>query len=166
MSLAASSLKCVHCKSLFIPERRNRHHQLFCTQAPCRAESKRQAQARWRSKPENQNYFQGTQHVERVRAWRAQHPGYWKKSPPPPKPPLQDLCTPQPIEPQPIPRDLFALALQDLSAVQTPLFVGLISQILGSPLQDDIARFIHRLVAKGQDLLDTPSRRSRPQNDP
>ena len=29
-------------------------------------------------KPENRNYFRGPVHVERVRVWRAAHPGYWR----------------------------------------------------------------------------------------
>jgi hypothetical protein len=132
----------------------------------CRTESKRQSQARWLSKPENQNHFKGAPHLDRVRAWRARNPGYWKKSPPEPKTPLQDLCPSQPVEHQTIVQDLFAVALQDLSDMQTPLLVGLVSQTLGSTLQEDIARHIRGLVAKGQDLLDTPSWRSSSQNAP
>lgn len=166
MPVAAGFCKCLHCKSLFLPDRRNRHHQCFCRQGVCRAESKRQAQARWRAKPENQSYFKGADQVERVRAWRREHPGYWKRSPAQPPQPLQDLCLHQPTEPQPLAQDLFVVALQDLSRVQTPLLVGLISQTLGSRLQDDIARHIRGLVTMGQDLLDTPSWRSGSRNDP
>ena len=165
MFSAAGFGRCLLCKSLFAPDPRNRRHQRFCSQPACRSESKRQAQARWLAKPENQNHFKGFTHVARVQAWRAQHPGYWKRAPAKPVVPLQDLIVSQPVEPQPTPRDLFTLALQDLSSVQTPLLVGLIARTLGSTLQDDIARLIHGLVAMGQDLLDLPSRRSRPQND-
>lgn len=168
MSSAAGFGKCLHCKSLFTPDPRNRRHQSFCSQPVCRLESKRQAQARWLSKPENRDYFKGSGHVTRVQEWRRQHPGYSKPAKPvpaQPAPPLQDLCPPQPVEPQATPEDLFARALQDLSSVQTPLLVGLISQTLGSTLQEDIARHIRGLVAMGCDLLDQPSRRSWPKND-
>jgi hypothetical protein len=30
------------------------------------------SQERWLQKPDNQNYFQGSQHVRRVQAWRAE----------------------------------------------------------------------------------------------
>ena len=166
MSPVAGFDKCLHCKSLFAPDPRNRRRQRFCSQPACRAESKRQAQARWRAKPENKDYFSGPANVARVQAWRRQHPGYSQRSRRKSSPALQDLCPPQPVEHQFLAQDLFARALQDLSHVQTPLLVGLISQTLGSTLQDDIARHIHGLVAKGHDLMDQPSRRSRPKDDP
>ena len=130
----------------------------------CRIESKRQAQSRWSAKPENQNYFRGPENVDRVRQWRSAHPGYWKRAQIEPPVALQDLNKRQQVAPQPVPRDLFATALQDISRVQTPLLVGLISQTLGSTLQDDIARHIHGLVAKGQDLMDSPSRKTMQRN--
>lgn len=37
--------------------------------------------------------------------------------------------------------------------MQTPLFVGLISMLAGSTLQDDIAVTARQLVAKGHDIL-------------
>lgn len=160
MSSPSGFVSCFHCKSLFVPDPRNHRHQLCCQQPACRVERKRQAQARWLAKPENQNYFKGPESVDRVRQWRSAHPEYWKRSPARPKTPLQDVSTDQPIEPQTVVQELFAVALQDLSGLQTPLLVGLISQTLGSTLQDDIARHIHGLVAKGRDLLDTPALKS------
>ena len=155
--------KCLHCRSVFLADRRNLRHQAYCSQPACRRESKRQAQKRWLSKPENRNHFKGDAHVARVRRWRAAHPGYSKNRKPRTVLALQDLCTPQvpPIEPVvvPDPQDLFAHALQDLCKQQLPLVVGLIAQTLGSPLQDDIVQHAAKLIAKGQDLLDLPSRR-------
>jgi hypothetical protein len=43
--------------------------------------------------------------------------------------------------------------------VQTPLLVGLIAQFSDAALQEDIVTFTRRLIAKGQTLLDQPSRR-------
>lgn len=160
MSSPPGFVTCFHCKSYFAPDPRNHRHQRFCQQPACRVESKRQAQARWLAKAENKNHFKGPVQVDRVRQWRLAHPGYWKRSQAKPTIALQDVCDIQPVEPQPLPSDLFAAALQDLSLVQTPLLVGLISQTLGSTLQDDIARHILGLVAKGQDLMDSPSRKS------
>jgi hypothetical protein len=42
--------------------------------------------------------------------------------------------------------------------VQVPLLVGLVASTLGPALQEDIVRFMRRLVASGKDLLDMPSR--------
>ena len=67
-------------------------------------------------------------------------------------------------DPKPVaeadPQDLFRRTLQDLCLAQTPLLVGLLSQLVDSPLQEDIVLFARRMVAKGQDLLDIPSGRS------
>jgi hypothetical protein len=43
--------------------------------------------------------------------------------------------------------------------VQTPLLVGLIAQFSDTALQEDIVTFTRRLIAKGQTILDQPSRR-------
>jgi hypothetical protein len=43
--------------------------------------------------------------------------------------------------------------------VQTPLLVGLIAQFSDAALQEDIVTFTRRLIAKGQTILDQPSRR-------
>ena len=71
--------KCKCCLKLFRPDPRNRRHQFYCSGSGCRAASKAASQARWRAKPENQSYFRGPVNVARVQAWRARHPGYWRK---------------------------------------------------------------------------------------
>src|SRR6266852_4247196 len=71
--------KCKCCLKLFRPDPRNRRHQFYCSAFGCRAVSKSASQARWLAKPENQSYFSGPVNVARVQAWRARHPGYWRK---------------------------------------------------------------------------------------
>ena len=71
--------KCKCCLKLFRPDPRNRRHQFYCSASGCRAASKAASQARWRAKPENQSYFRGPVNVARVQAWRARHPGYWRR---------------------------------------------------------------------------------------
>lgn len=41
--------------------------------------SKKASQQRWLGKPENQDYFRGDEHVNRVRAWRAKRPKYGRE---------------------------------------------------------------------------------------
>jgi hypothetical protein len=48
--------KCKCCRKLFRPDPRNRRHQHYCSEPPCRAASKAASHTRWLSKPENQNY--------------------------------------------------------------------------------------------------------------
>jgi hypothetical protein len=39
------------------------------------------SQKRWLQKPENQDYFRGSQNVQRVQRWRKANPGYWRRKP-------------------------------------------------------------------------------------
>jgi hypothetical protein len=157
-------MKCLCCREIFRPDPRNRYHQKFCQKEPCRQASKRASQRRWLSKPENIGHFGGPGEVERVRHWRQNHPGYWRKHQRKSAGTLQDVCPNQAADSQCVatgdPQDLFSRTLQDVCLAQTPLLVGLLSQLLDSALQEDIVGFARRMVAKGQDLLDIPSGRS------
>src|SRR5260370_39868139 len=72
--------RCLCCQKLFGRDPRLRQRQKYCSEPECRAASKRSSQRRWLRKPENHEYFSGEQHVDRVQAWRAQNPGYWRKA--------------------------------------------------------------------------------------
>lgn len=83
-------MKCLRCRELFHPDRRNHGRQKFCPMPDCRKVSKARSQARWLSKPANRDYFRGPSHRERVRQWRAQpsaltkiDPGVLMRSDPP-----------------------------------------------------------------------------------
>lgn len=157
-------MKCLCCREDFAVDRRNGYHQKFCSKLGCRQASKRESQRRWLAKPENTKHFSGADEVERVRQWRQQHPGYWRKHRRKSVGTLQEICHNQTTDSQGVlegdPQDLFCRTLQDVCVAQTPLLVGLLSQLLDSALQEDIVGFARRMVAKGQDLLDMPSRRS------
>lgn len=163
-------MKCLCCREIFLPDPRNRHHQKFCKKEQCRQASKRASQRRWVAKPENTAHFGGPDQVERVRQWRLAHPGYWRKHKRKSARTLQDICPDQTADVQVVaegaPQDLFCRTLQDVCLAQTPLLVGLLSQLVDSALQEDIVGFARRMVAKGQDLLDIPSRRFVNQNLP
>jgi len=145
--------KCRHCKLLFLPERRNAHHQRYCSQPACRRQSKAESQRRWREKPQNQNYFRGKENCERVRQWRQRHPGYSRKKKSSPEEALQDLCMSQPAQSQRLADPDLSAALQDVFVMQPAVLVGLISTMTGSALQDDIAIATRALFRKGQDIL-------------
>lgn len=70
--------KCRNCGDLYVPDRRNKHHQRYCSRAECQKASHRRSQARWLARPENRDYHGHGSQVERVRAWRQAHPGYWR----------------------------------------------------------------------------------------
>jgi hypothetical protein len=120
---------CLCCKTLFSLDARNQRHQKYCGARACRQASKRASQRQWLQKPANQDYFRGPANVERVRQWRKQNPHYWKRS------------------------EQGAGTLQDLLTEQGPLLVGLISQLVDSPLQEHIEQTVRRLVSQGLSVL-------------
>jgi hypothetical protein len=163
MKPPATRCKCLHCKKLFVPDYRNRGRQRYCSATPCQRASKHRSQARWLNQPQNRDYFCGPEHVRRVQQWRAEHPGYWRRQSPKPRPTLQEACSEQVAGPQElVPKEAPPVsrpALQELCQVQTPLLVGLIAQFTDTALQEDIVAHTRRLIARGQDILDQPARR-------
>lgn len=144
--------RCKHCRRLFIPDYRNRNRQTYCRNAECRKAGKAASQEKWLNKPENRHYFRGPEHVKRVQEWRRQNPGYWKQRSKKAIA-LQDPLTPQPTENNKDNRKLQTSALQDLLTAQPPVMIGLISNFIGSALQDDIADTLLRMQQSGQDIL-------------
>lgn len=163
--------KCLHCQEPFTTDYRNQGRQRYCSKQECQRASKSASQKRWNQKLENRNYFRGHVHVERVREWRKAHPGYGqnrrKKEALPPaeslpplqdSPPLQETCTVQHTDNSvkngilsPDAPSILA-ALQDSLAFYQFVLIGLISQITGLALQDDIDRAIHIFLQFGQDI--------------
>jgi hypothetical protein len=148
---------------LFVPNLRNWWHQKYCTQPECRKASKTESQRQWLSKPENRDVFRGSANVERVRQWRDENPGYWKR---PAKPcrTLQELVaapvpaqTPENKEVAPKisspPLPTASPPLQDFVQSQDPLVLGLISHLIDSPLQEVVEQAARRLLQKGHDIL-------------
>ena len=107
----------------------------------------------WLAKPENQNYFRDAQNAERARHWQKEHPGYWKNTARHRRITLQDGCSEQVPAAQEVAKNAPDRTLQDLCSMQVPLFVWLISMLVGSNLPDDIATITRRLLIKGHDIL-------------
>ena len=146
--------KCVCCGDLFEPDSRNAGRQKCCPKNACRAALKAARQQRWLAQPQNQDYFRGAEHVERVRAWRATHPGYWRRGKPRSADALQDAHSGQVLDAACDFGSSAARALQDALRLQGPVLIGLIAHLSDSTLQDDIAATSQRLLQLGQDILD------------
>ncbi len=142
--------KCLCCGELFRVDPRNRGRQKYCARDGCRKVSKSASQRRWLAKPENQNYFRGPAHLERVRAWRALHPEYWRRRGRRGSGALQDPSCGQLIDAA---EDSSSFALQDLCRPQAPVLIGLIAHLTGSELQEHILESARRLLQLGQDIL-------------
>lgn len=147
--------KCLHCGQLFRPDSRNAGKQEYCSQAECRKASKAASQKKWLAKPENRDYFRGPDNVKRVQDWRRHNPGYWRKRTPSEEP-LQDHSNAKTMKGQEVAALLTFNALQDLLSSQQAVFLGLLAQLSGSALQDDIVITGRRLQQLGQDILTQP----------
>ena len=144
--------KCCHCKEFFLPDQRNRHHQRYCARPACRRASKAASQRRWESRPENRDYYCGPEKATKVRAWQGAHPGYWKRR-----------RSQKAVLPDVLPEQLSAVqretapddqtVLPDVWRGQSAMVVGLIAQMTGCVLPEDIAVVANRLVARGQALM-------------
>lgn len=147
--------KCRNCRLLFVPDYRNREKQDYCEKTPCRKASKAASQKKWLSKPENKDYFRSPDNVERVQKWREDTPEYWKRTNS--STALQDHLAVQPVENKGDNSRIDAQppkhALQDLLMAQSPVIIGLISNLTGSALQDDIANTLLRMQQFGQEIL-------------
>ena len=128
--------KCRHCKELFRPDPRNLRHQRYCSRPQCRRASKAASQHRWLSKAQNRDYFRGAENVQRVRQWRAAHPGYWQRIGSKAGIALQEDSSAQLTEPKEKTPTLTALALQDLLRAQPLVLIGLIANLTGTALQE------------------------------
>lgn len=144
--------KCRNCSDFFLPDPRNRHHHRHCGRPECRQASKRASQRRWESRPENRDYNRSPEKAAKVRAWQAANPGYWKgrrsKATV-----LPEVCLPQATGLQGDKVKAVAPVLPDLWARQPPVVIGLIAQMTGSVLPEDIAVMTDRLIARGRALM-------------
>lgn len=146
--------KCKNCRTFFSPDPRNAKRQKFCGEPECRKASKKESQRKWLNKPENKDYFRGHQNVLRVQQWRAEHPGYWRRSKTSAEIALQDPLTgqlPENIKNTP---QLNENALQDLLIAQPFVLLGLIANFIGTALQDDIDTTLRRLQKLGRDIAE------------
>ncbi len=145
--------KCRHCHILFVPDPRNTNRQQYCRKPECRKASKAASQKRWLQKPDNRNYFRGPDNVQRVQQWRKDNPGYWRQKPKTNSDALQDPLNQQHIEKTYNNPDFTDSALQDLLNPQPSVIIGIIAQLTGYALQDDIAMAARRMQQFGDDIL-------------
>ena len=147
------SCKCLHCGDFFVPDARNRARQRYCVKPECRRASKAASQRAWQQKPANADYFRDAANVARVQVWRQAHPGYWRRKGQKGSLALQESSKPQPPDNPPPAAQDDAVALQDLFRAQPPIIVGLIAQLTGCALQEDIAAMTRRLHCRGRTVL-------------
>ena len=139
--------RCRHCSELFFPDPRNRTRQRYCSRPECRKASKAVSQRKWFKK--NPDYFRDPVHVDRVRQWRKEHPGYARIN----KKTLQEPLCENTNKKREVNTNLATNALQDPLLAQHPVLIGLIANLTGSVLQDDIAVSICGMQQLGADII-------------
>jgi hypothetical protein len=144
--------KCRHCSQFFVPDPRNRYHQRYCGRAACRQASKRVSQGKWESRPENRDYNRSAEKAVKVKAWQAAHPGYWKRRRSQ-KAVLPEVLPVEVTSAQADGRQDGGGVLPDLWHGQPPVVIGLIAQMTGCVLPEDIAAVTGRLIVRGQALM-------------
>ncbi len=148
--------KCQHCRTFFQPDPRNIRHQEYCSKSDCKRASKKASQHLWLNQPANQDYFKGPEQVARVRTWRKAHPEYWRRRAHLPEDsgaPLQDVLITELIDLKKKSENFVDPALQDILNAQSLVLLGLIANLTGTTLQDDIASTGKRMLRLGQDIL-------------
>lgn len=158
--------KCRHCGTLFRPDPRNLRRQRFCSKPPCRRASKAQSQRRWLAKADNRDYFRGAENVERVRVWRSAHAHYWRRSSANTRSELQEHSLAQATDIHDESASLTNSPLQELSRVQPLVLMGLIAQLTGAALQEDIVSASRRLQHLANDILNASPQRGPPGHAP
>ena len=116
------------------------------------------SQRRWRASPKGRDYFRGPANRLRVQAWRKTHPGYWRRRRQK-SGALQDHCLPQVLVPAGDKSILAPRALQDVIRTQGLALTGLVAQLTGSALQENIASTTRRLILLGRQVQEPSSRR-------
>jgi hypothetical protein len=129
-------------------------HQRYCDAPECKARSKGESQRRWKTKAPNRDVYCGYANVQRVRQWRKEHPGYWRRK----GGALREICQMQPVDNQCANKELTPEifvekpALRDFCLSQQPLFVGFVAHLTGA-LRENIAEQLARFQNYGQQIL-------------
>lgn len=150
---STTTFKCLNCNEEHRCEPRKRGRQRYCSKPDCRRASKAASQRQWLNRPENQNYFRGSDNCERVRQWRLAHPGYKRNKMSASSGVLQEISNPQIIGNELIVPSDAANVLQDLCIAQPAVIVGLMSIITGHVLQDDLLATARLFERRGLDIL-------------
>lgn len=140
--------QCAHCGHRFIVNPRVGRRHRYCAKPECRQASRASARKRWLSKNGGSTYFAGKENADRVRAWREQNPGYWRRATRMQRSKLNSFVLTKRLA-----AALRYGALQDTIDAHLALKIGMISELTGTALQDTIAKELRRLMLRGHAIL-------------
>ena len=152
--MATRKRKCHNCKQLFAPSPSARYHQNHCSLGECQRARKAVNNRQFRKA--NPDYHKGTYHVDRVRKWRQDNPGYWRNearnggSGRKAGSALQAELKSEPIEDTLVALQQELTTLQAVSDRQDTLFQGLAVQLTGCALQAELQPILNAWYDKGK----------------
>jgi hypothetical protein len=106
----------------------------------------------WLARPENACYCRDNPKAkERTKEWRKRHPGYWKKA----RRAMGGTLSEQRMAGNRDRNGRRGAALPEERLPDDPVIIGLIAEIAGSTLPEQIARVYRDVVAKGREIIRT-----------
>jgi hypothetical protein len=147
-------IRCKNCGNYFYPDKYNYIHQKYCSRNECRKASRRASSKNYRQKKSNNLSFRQTESA-RVKVWQSKHRVHIKNSKKSckkdvAKPELRDFAQVEKLKKE-------VVHLRDFANLQSIVLQGVISQLTGCGLRDDIGAFIRRIYDKGRDISGTES---------
>lgn len=161
--------RCKNCHELYKPDYRHLKRQKFCRKPECKAASKKHSQQKWLNKPQNRDYFSGSDHVSRVQEWRRNNPGYWKRRSLSIKSSLfedalQEMKIDKTLAGKGSSIDLIQLPLQDLILAKTLVFIGFDTHLNKTALQEIIDTAAEETVKLTPNILKELTKKKRCQH--
>ncbi len=148
--------KCRYCRKLFSPHPAIGNRQICCASDACKRAKKAADNRRFARR--NPDYHRGPVAVKRVRAWRRENSGYWKR----PRrrssdaslsqAPLQAELTPERLELDMVTAQERVDALQEELVAQFTLIQGLAAHLTGCALSAELFPVLSRWHDKGKAL--------------
>lgn len=138
---------CAHCGQTFhINPRLGRRHR-YCAKPACQRVRRAGNLRRWLKRNGGRSYYRGQENGDRVRHWRAAHPGYWRRGRHPKAVKFGAVASKR------LAAAAKLVALQNSIDADLALKIGLISELMGTALQDSIAKHLRRLILRGYAIL-------------
>jgi hypothetical protein len=138
---------CAQCGQAFsINPRLGRRHR-YCAKLACQRVRRAANLRRWLKRNGGRSYYRGQANGDRVRHWRAAHPGYWRRGRHAKAAKFGAVASKR------LAAAARLVALQNSIDADLALKIGLISELMGTALQDSIAKHLRRLILRGYAIL-------------
>ncbi len=142
-------IRCRNCGNYFYPDKYNSHHQKYCSRIECRKASNRASSKTYRKKKSKEAAFRESE-SSRARDWYSKHSLKVKNR--------KKSC--KKVSEKKVIRDFAQVeklkdemvSLRDFANLQSFILQGVIYQLTGFGLRDDISNYIRRMYDKGREV--------------